>query len=72
MKSVRNRLIELKCILVNKPEDGLDYCNKWLAELDNTKPFLDKKPLVTKIYNDKLRDVWFELSREKTDDKSSL
>ena len=73
MKSVLNRLIELKCILVNKPEDGLDYCNKWLAELDNTtKPFLDKKPLVTKIYNDKLRDVWFELSREKTDDKRSL
>lgn len=73
MKSIRSRLIELQYILSHTPEDGLEYCNKWLAELDNTtKPFLDKKPLVTKIYNDKLRDVWFELSREKTDDKRSL
>ena len=69
MKSVRNRLIELQFILSHTPEDGLEYCNKWLAQVE--KP-LKKKECVSKAYTDKLRDVWFELSREKTDDKRSL
>ena len=66
MKSVRNRLIELQYILSHTPEDGLEYCNKWLAQVE--KP-LKKKECVSKVYTDKLRDAWFELSKEKTDDK---
>ena len=69
MKSVRSRLLELQYILSHTPEDGLEYCNKWLAQVE--KP-LKKKECVSKVYTDKLRDVWFELSREKTDDKRSL
>ena len=66
MKSVRNRLLELQYILSHTPEDGLEYCNKWLEQIE--KP-LKKKEAVTKVYNNRLRDVWFELTREKKDDK---
>ena len=66
MKSVRSRLLELQYILSHTPEDGLDYCNKWLEQIE--KP-LKKKEAVTKVYNNRLRDVWFELTREKKDDK---
>ena len=66
MKSVRNRLLELQYILSHTPEDGLEYCNKWLEQVE--KP-LKKKEAVTKVYNNRLRDVWFELTREKKDDK---
>ena len=66
MKSVRSRLLELQYILSHKPEDGLEYCNKWLEQVE--KP-LKKKESASKIYTDKLRDVWFELNREKKDDK---
>lgn len=69
MKSVRSRLIELQHILSHTPEDGLEYCNKWLEQVE--KP-LKKKGCVSKLYTDKLRDVWFEISKEKTDDKCSL
>ena len=69
MKSVRSRLLELQYILSHTPEDGLEYCNKWLEQVE--KP-LKKKECVSKVYTDKLRDVWFDLSREKTDDKRSL
>ena len=66
MKSVRNKLLELQYILSHTPEDGLEYCNKWLEQIE--KP-LKKKEAVTKVYNNRLRDVWFELTREKKDDK---
>ena len=66
MKSVRNRLLELQYILSHTPEDGLEYCNKWLEQIE--KP-LSKKEATTKVYNDRLREVWFELTREKKDDK---
>ena len=66
MKSVRSRLLELQYILSHKPEDGLEYCNKWLEQIEKS---LNKKEAATKVYNDRLRDVWFELNREKTDDK---
>lgn len=66
MKSVRSRLLELQYILSHTPEDGLEYCNKWLEQVE--KP-LKKKEAVTKVYNSRLRDVWFELTREKKDDK---
>ena len=66
MKSVRSRLLELQYILSHTPEDGLEYCNKWLEQVE--KP-LKKKVCASKIYTDKLRDVWFELTREKKDDK---
>ena len=69
MKSVRSRLIELQYILSHTPEDGLEYCNKWLEQVE--KP-LKKKECAYKVYTDKLRDVWFEISKEKTDDKCSL
>ena len=39
---------------------------KWLEQIE--KP-LKKKEAVTKVYNNRLRDVWFELTREKKDDK---
>ena len=66
MKSVRSRLLELQYILSHKPEDGLEYCNKWLEQIEKS---LNKKEAATKVYNDRLRDVWFELNKEKTDDK---
>ena len=66
MKSVRSRLLELQYILSHTPEYGLDYCNKWLEQIE--KP-LNKKEAATKVYNDRLREVWFELNREKKDDK---
>ena len=69
MKSVRNRLLELQYILSHKPEDGLEYCNKWLEQVEK---HLKKKECASKIYTDKLRDVWFDLYRDKTDDKRSL
>lgn len=66
MKSVRSRLIELQYILSHTPEDGLEYCNKWLEQVE--KP-LKKKESATKIYNDRLREIWSELNKEKKDDK---
>ena len=66
MKSVRKRLLELQYILSHTPEDGLEYCNKWLEQVE--KP-LKKKECASKIYTDKLRDVWSELTKEKKDDK---
>ena len=66
MKSVRSRLLELQYILSHTPEYGLDYCNKWLEQIEQP---LNKKEAATKVYNDRLREVWFELNREKKDDK---
>ena len=69
MKSVRSRLIELQYILSHTPEDGLEYCNKWLEQVEKLSK---KKERASKVYTDKLRDVWFEISKEKIDDKCSL
>ena len=66
MKSVRTQLLELKDIISNNPDEALGYVNKWLNSLPQV---IKKKEAVTSVYNDRLKDVWFELSKEKTNDK---
>ena len=66
MKSVRTQLLELKSIISSNPDEALEYVNKWLNSLPQV---IKKKEAVTSVYNDRLKDVWFELSKEKTNDK---
>ena len=66
MKSVRTQLLELKSIINSNPDEALEYINKWLNSLPQV---IKKKEAVTSVYNDRLKDVWFELSKEKTNDK---